>query len=189
MKLFFAVVFSVLLISACASPHRPLFISPKPEASASLNLGTSSFGWQLLDKRPKSSMLTIQTVDKVVALPNKPDWRAQLQSQLAQQFQAAGALLEPAASTQLQFNVLTLLAQAKQHPLDHEVHSEVVIEVAIRSEGGHYRKRFSGQSSYTAPFKVDPASVERELNQLTERVLHDILHDQHWQQYLRRQLQ
>ncbi|MEN3157411.1 YajG family lipoprotein [Alkalimonas sp. NCh-2] len=175
-----------LVLSGCASPLRPLFVSPGIETTPQLHLNATSFHWQLQDKRTKPAMLSIQKAEQTVSLQNKPDWRNTLQQHLRQHFIAAGARLDPAAQTTLQFNVLTLEAKAKQHPLDHEVHSEVVIEVAISSKAGHYRKRFHGNSSYTAPFKVDPASVERELSQLTERVLQDILSDIHWQQYLRR---
>ena len=187
MKLSLLCLLTVILLSGCASPHRPLFVNPAVATEPQLQLNNTRFKWQLQDKRAKPVMLSIQTGDQSVNLQNKPDWRSKLQAQLQQRFQQAGARLDPAATTNVQFNVLTLIARARQHPLDHEVHSEVVIEVAIHSTAGHYRKRFAGNSSYTAPFKVDPASVERELNQLAERVLHDILSDQQWQQYLRRQ--
>ncbi|SDZ97210.1 YajG family lipoprotein [Alkalimonas amylolytica] len=186
MKLPLLCMLTVLLLSGCASPHRPLFVNPSVTTEPQLQLNSARFQWQLQDKRTKPVMLSIQTGDQLINLQNKPDWRSKLQTKLQQRFQQAGARLDPSASTKLQFNVQTLIARAKQHPLDHEVHSEVVIEVTISSPAGQYRKRFAGNSSYTAPFKVDPASVERELNQLTERVLHDILSDQHWQKYLRR---
>lgn len=188
MKLPLLCLLTVLLLSGCASPHRPLFVNPDIATEVPLQLNSTHFKWQLQDKRDKSVMLIIQTGEQAVHLQNKPDWRSTLQNRLQQHFQQAGARLDPNANTNLQFNVLTLVARARQHPLDHEVHSAVVIEIAINSPAGRYSKRFAGNSSYTAPFKVDPASVERELSQLTERVLHDILSDPQWQQYLRRMI-
>ncbi|MCH8538039.1 MAG: YajG family lipoprotein [Alkalimonas sp.] len=175
----------LLILTACSSTQRPLFINTDLSAPEALDLHQTRFRWQLQDQRSQAYALSITKRDERRTFKNKLNLPESLQQQLEQIFTLHGARIDPQAPSALKFKVLELHAKAQQHPLDHEVHSSVEIELNINSSTGVYRKRFQGKSSYTAPFKVDHAVVERELRQLTEHVITDILNDHHWQDYLR----
>ena len=175
----------LLVLTACSSTERPLFIQTNLSAPESLNMHSTQFQWQVQDQRNRAYVLTIVKGDEQRTVLNKLDVPGSLQQQLAQLFTLHGARIDPQAAISLWFKVHELHAQAQQHPLDHEVHSAIEIELNIDSSTGIYRKRFQGTSSYTAPFKVDHAMVERELRRITEQVITDILNDHHWQDYLR----
>lgn len=175
----------ILLLTACASTQRPLFIHTELSAPATLDVSQTRFQWQLVDQRSQPFALQVSQAEERRTYKNKLNLPEALQQQLQQLFTQHGAVVDANALTSLQFKVLKLHAKATQHPLDHEVHSSVEIELNISSATGVYRKRYQGKSSYTAPFRVDHAAVERDLRQLTERVITDMLKDTHWQAYLR----
>lgn len=184
-QLLVIIVMGLPLLTACSSTQRPLFIDTELSAPPALDLNKTRFQWQLQDQRSQPYALQISKGADRRSYKNKLNLPESLQQQLQHMFTLRGAVIDANALTTLQFKVLELHAKAKQHPLDHEVHSSIKVELNIRSTTGVYRKRFQGKSSYTAPFKVDHAMVERELKKLTEQVFTDILNDTHWQAYLR----
>ncbi|WP_445426252.1 YajG family lipoprotein [Alishewanella sp. HL-SH06] len=95
-----------------------------------------------------------------------------------------GANLLGQQGTQLKIQINQLQANVQQRPLDHLVTNQVALTIFIQRDDGSFTKSYAGDSSYTAPFKVDLAAVERELRILTEQVLNQLLQDPTWKSEL-----
>lgn len=173
------------LLAACASQLPGFILSPQVFWPQSNQLQQSRFAFNIADVRGQQYTLRLQQGAKVQHIGTANDVRAQLEQTLAQAFTAQGASLTADSSKRLTIKISQLQAIVDQRTLEHAVTNQVALTVFVEHPQGTFSKTYSGDSSFTAPFKMDIAAVERELRVLTEQVLTQLLQDNSWQQLLR----
>ena len=109
----------------------------------------------------------------------------QLEQTLSQALTSQGASLTTNSNVTMTVNINQLQAIVDQRTLEHAVTNQVALTVFIQHPQGTFSKSYSGDSSFTAPFKMDIAAVERELRVLTEQVLAQLLQDSSWHQVVK----
>lgn len=175
-----ALLLAVLLLTGCSSPTPGFILAPQVFWPQSNQLQQSSFAFNVSDERPLGYTLRLRNADKVEQIKTSNDVRAQLEQTLSAALTEQGARLTPNSSTQMTVRIAQLQAMVEQRTLEHAVTNQVALTVFIQSNQGTFSKTYSGDSSFTAPFKMDIAAVERELRVLTEQVLAQLLQDTSW---------
>ncbi len=178
-------VLLALLLAGCASQTPGFILSPQIFWPQSNQLQHSRFAFSVADVRGQNYTLRLQQGGKIQHISTANDVRAQLEHTLSQALTEQGATLTTASSSSMTVRISQLQAIVDQRTLEHSVTNQVALTVFIQHAGGTFSKTYSGNSSFTAPFKMDIAAVERELRVLTEQVLVQLLQDTSWQQPLR----
>ncbi|MDX3774671.1 YajG family lipoprotein [Chromatiaceae bacterium AAb-1] len=173
------------LLGGCASKVPSFIVAPQVFWPQSAQLQQSQFAFYLTDNRPQNYTLRIQQGDKTEQYPTTNNLRQQLEQTLAQALTDKGATLTSGSDNVLTIQIDQLDALIHQRTLDHQVNNKVTLTLLIQNQAGSFRKSYSGDSSFTSPFKADIAAVERELRVLTEQVVSQLLQDDSWQNYLR----
>ncbi|WP_445767465.1 YajG family lipoprotein [Rheinheimera sp.] len=179
------VVMLALLLAGCSNPIPGFILSPQVFSPQSNQLQQSRFAFNVEDVRGQQYSLRFNQDGKVQHISTANDVRAQLEQTLAQALTDQGAMLTADSSTRMSIKINQLQALVDQRTLEHSVTNQVSLTVFIEHAAGTFSKTYSGDSSFTAPFKMDIAAVERELRVLTEQVLTQLLQDNSWQQVLR----
>ena len=175
----------LLLLTGCASQLPGFIIAPQVFWPQSNQLQQSRFAFAVADVRGQAYSLRLQQGGKVQHISTANDVRAQLEQTLAQALTQQGASLTTDSSVKMTVKISQLQAMVDQRTLEHAVTNLVSLNVFIEHPQGTFSKSYSGDSSYTAPFKMDIAAVERELRVLTEQVLAQLLQDTSWHQVVR----
>ncbi len=175
----------LLLLAGCASQMPGFILSPQVFWPQSNQLQQSRFAFNVTDVRGQAYTLRLQQGGKVQHIITANDVRAQLEQTLSQALTEQGARLSPDSNSSMTIKISQLQAIVDQRTLEHAVTNQVALTVFIQHPQGTFSKTYSGDSSFTAPFKMDIAAVERELRVLTEQVLVQLLQDSSWQQVLR----
>ena len=180
---FFCLV--VLLLAGCSSTVPSFILAPQVFWPQSNQLQQARFAFSVQDERGQAYTLRFNESGKVQHINTRNDLRAQLETTLSQALKEQGAALDYNSSTQVIVKISQLQALVEQRTLEHAVTNQVALTVFVQNAQGTFSKTYSGDSSFTAPFKMDVAAVERELRILTERVLGQLLQDSSWQQVAR----
>ena len=176
---------AVLLLAGCSSTVPSFILAPQVFWPQSNQLQQTSFAFAVQDERGQAYTLRLNESGKVQHVSTGNDLRSQIEMTLAQALKDQGAMLDYNSQTQVTVKIAQLQALVEQRTLDHSVTNQVALTVFVQSSQGTFSKTYSGDSSFTAPFKMDVAAVERELRILTERVLGQLLQDTSWQQAVR----
>ena len=163
------VLFAALLLAGCSSQVPNFILAPQVYPVASNQLSQARFAFAVSDERGIAYTLRLKDGDKVKQIMTSNDVRSQLEQTLSQALTEQGAVLDINSNTQMTVKIAQLQA----------------LVVYIQNAQGTFSKTYSGDSSFTAPFKMDVAAVERELRLLTEQVLTQLLQDNSWQQAVR----
>ena len=172
-----AVFLTLLLLTGCSSPTPGFIIAPQVFLPQSNQLQQSRFAFNVSDERGLPYTLRLRNGDKVQQIKASNDVRLQLEQTLTQALNAQGAQLDNNSSNRMTVRIAQLQALVEQRTLEHAVTNQVALTVFVQNEQGTFSKTYSGDSSFTAPFKMDVAAVERELRVLTEQVLTQLLQD------------
>ncbi|MBZ9611124.1 YajG family lipoprotein [Rheinheimera maricola] len=175
----------VVLLAGCSSPTPSFILSPQVFWPQSNQLQQSSFAFNVSDERGVPYSLRLRNGDKVQHIKTQNDLRAQLEQTLSQVLSQQGASLNSNSAKRMTVKIVQLQALVEQHTLEHAVTNQVAFTVSIQHDQGTFSKTYSGDSSFTAPFKMDVAAVERELRVLIEQVLAQLLQDTSWKNELR----
>lgn len=175
----------MLLLTGCASQTPGFIVAPQLFWPQSTALQQSQFAFNVTDSRGQPYTLRLQKDGKVQHIHAANDIRAQLQNVLSQTLIDQGAVVSPDSSTIMTVRINQLQSIVEQRTLEHSVTNQVALTVYIESPSGTFSKSYSGDSSFTAPFKMDVAAVERELRVLTEQVLTQLMQDTSWHSALR----
>lgn len=176
----------VLLLTGCSSPTPSFILSPQVFWPQSNQLQQSRFAFSVSDERGVPYSLRLRNGEKVQQIESRNDLRAQLEQTLSQALSQQGASIDNNSSTTMTVKIAQLQALVEQRTLEHAVTNQVALTVFIQHDQGTFTKTYSGDSSFTAPFKMDVAAVERELRVLTEQVLAQLLQDSSWHSTVRR---
>lgn len=179
------VLFAALLLAGCSSQVPNFILAPQVYPVASNQLSQARFAFAVSDERGIAYTLRLKDGDKVKQIMTSNDVRSQLEQTLSQALTEQGAVLDINSNTQMTVKIAQLQALVDQRTLEHVVTNQVAFKVYIQNVQGTFSKTYSGDSSFTAPFKMDVAAVERELRLLTEQVLTQLLQDNSWQQAVR----
>lgn len=175
----------LLLLTGCASQIPGFILSPQVFWPPSNQLQQSRFAFNVTDVRGQPYTLRLQQGSKVQHIGTANDITAQLQQTLSQALTDQGAALSQDSDNRLTIKISQLQAMVDQRTLEHAVTNQVALTIYIQHPQGTFSKTYSGDSSFTAPFNMDIAAVERELRVLTEQVLAQLLQDNSWHQLLR----
>ncbi|WP_423185587.1 YajG family lipoprotein [Alishewanella sp. d11] len=170
----------LLVLSGCATQVPSFMVVPQIFWPQAAELQGAQFSFAVVDMRPRTQSLTIKQGSDEKHYRTSNDVRLQLEQTLTNALRDKGANINSQHNTQLKIQMNQLQASVSQRPLDHQVVNQVTLTVFIQSDVGTFSKSYAGDSSYTAPFKVDIAAVERELRILTEQVLNQLLQDPAW---------
>jgi uncharacterized lipoprotein len=176
---------AALLLAGCSSPVPSFILAPQVFWSQSNQLQQSRFAFAVTDERGRPFSLRLRNGEKVDQIATRNDIRAQLEQTLSQALIAQGAVLDVNSDTQMTIKINQLQALVEQRTLEHAVTNQVVLTVVVQNANGSFNKTYSGDSSFTAPFSMDVAAVERELRVLIEQVLAQLLQDNSWHQAVR----
>lgn len=176
---------AMVLLTGCASQTPGFILAPQIFASPSTQLQQSRFAFAVSDERGMTYTLRVRDGDNVQQVATSNDVRAQIEQTLRQALTDKGANLDINSQTQLTVKIAQLQALVEQRTLEHNVTNQVALKVYVQHPGGTFSKTYSGSSSFTAPFKMDIAAVERELRVLTEQVMGQLLQDTSWHQAVR----
>lgn len=171
---------TLLVLAGCATKVPSFIVAPQIFWPQTSELQGAQFSFAVADMRPRPQSLTIKQGSNENHYRTSNDVRQQLEQTVASALRDKGAVLNNQHSTQLKIQMNQLQANVLQRPLDHQVVNQVALTVFIQTDNGTFSKSYAGDSSYTAPFKVDLAAVERELRILTEQVLNQLLQDPAW---------
>ncbi|HEX5792122.1 MAG TPA: YajG family lipoprotein, partial [Rheinheimera sp.] len=173
---------AVILLTGCSSQVPSFILAPQVYPSQSNQLHQTRFAFAVSDERGIAYTLRLLNSGKVQQIATSNDVRAQLEQTLSEALTAQGANLDINSSTQMTVQIAQLQALVEQRTLEHVVTNQVALKVYVQNAQGTFSKTYSGDSSFTAPFKMDVAAVERELRLLTEQVLAQLLQDSSWHQ-------
>lgn len=176
---------AILLLSACSNAPGSFILAPQVYWSQSNQLSQSRFAFNVVDSRAMPYTLRILKDGKATQVKTSNDLIGHVQRAVAQALTDHGAMLDDGSGNRLTIQVSQLQALVDQHTLDHSVTNQVALTIQIQHANGTYSKTYSGDGSYTAPFTMDIAAVERELRVLTEQVLTQLLQDDSWHPLLR----
>jgi uncharacterized lipoprotein len=179
------VLLAVLLLTGCSSSVPSFILAPQVFWPQSNQLRNTQFAFTVSDNRPIPYSLRLREGNNVKQIEAKNDIRSQLEQTLSQALIDQGASLDFNSGTQMTVKIAQLQALVEQRTLEHAVTNQVALTIFIESPNNTFSKTYSGDSSFTAPFKMDVAAVERELRVLTEQVLGQMLQDSSWQQAVR----
>lgn len=180
----FLLLIVLLTLAGCATKVPSFIVTPQIFWPQTTELNGSQFSFAVVDLRPRPQSLTIKQGNNENHYRTSNDLRLQLEQTISSALQDKGASVAPHHAVQLKIQLNQLQANVLQRPLDHQVVNQVVLTVFVQHDNGSFTKSYAGDSSYTAPFKVDLAAVERELRILTEQVLNQLLQDPDWKQAL-----
>lgn len=178
-------IIAVLFLAGCSSQVPRFIVAPQVYSTQSNQLQQAQFAFAVSDERGIPYTLRLKNGDKVEQIVTSNDVRAQLEQTLSQALTDQGARLDINSNTQMTVKIAQLQALVEQRTLEHVVTNQVAFKVYIQNAQGTFSKTYSGDSSFTAPFKMDVAAVERELRLLTEQVLTQLLQDNSWHQAVR----
>ncbi|MEH8020126.1 YajG family lipoprotein [Rheinheimera metallidurans] len=181
------IILAAILLAGCSSTIPSFILAPQVFLSQSNQLQQAQFAFAVTDERGVAYSLRVRNGNKVQQIATSNDVRAQLEQTLSQALIDQGARLDVNSSTQMTIKIAQLQALVEQRTLEHVVTNQVALTVQVQSSQGLLSKTYSGDSSFTAPFKMDIAAVERELRVLTEQVLVQLLQDGSWQQVIKEQ--
>lgn len=170
----------LLLLTGCATQVPSFMVVPQIFWPQATELQGAQFSFAVVDMRPRTQSLTIKQGSDEKHYRTSNDVRLQLEQTLTNALRDKGANINNQHNIQLKIQINQLQASVSQRPLDHQVVNQVTLSVFIQSDTSTFSKSYAGDSSYTAPFKVDIAAVERELRILTEQVLNQLLQDPAW---------
>jgi len=153
-----------------------------PQSNQLIN---TQFAFSVTDTRPIPYSLRLRDGVKITQIETRNDLRAQLEQTLSQALTQQGARIDYNSGTQVVVKIAQLQALVEQHTLEHAVTNQVSLTIFVENAQGTFSKTYSGDSSFTAPFKMDVAAVERELRVLTEQVMGQLLQDSSWHQAVR----
>ena len=179
------IILAALLLTACSSITPGFIVAPQVFLPQSNQLQQSRFAFNVSDERGLPYTLRLRNSDNVEQIKASNDVRLQLEQTLAQALNAQGAQLDTNSSTRMTVRIAQLQALVEQRTLEHAVTNQVALTVFVQNAQGTFSKTYSGDSSFTAPFKMDVAAVERELRVLTEQVLVQLLQDTSWHSAVR----
>lgn len=174
-----------LVLAGCATKVPSFMVVPQIFWPQPTELQGTQFSFNVVDMRPRAQTLTIRQGSNENNYRTSNDVRLQLEQTIANALRDKGSILNNQHNVQLKIQMNQLQANVSQRPLDHQVVNQVALTIFIQSDNGTFSKSYAGDSSYTAPFKVDLAAVERELRILTEQVLSQLLQDPAWKAALR----
>lgn len=176
----YLLLIALLVLTSCATKVPSFMVVPQVFWPQATELQGAQFSFGVVDMRPRPQSLTIKQGNNENHYRTSNDVRLQLEETVANALRDKGAIINNQHSVQLKIQMNQLQANVLQRPLDHQVVNQVALTVFIQSDNGTFSKSYAGDSSYTAPFKVDLAAVERELRILTEQVLNQLLQDPAW---------
>lgn len=176
---------TLLLLVGCSSSVPSFILAPQIFWPQSNTLKSTQFAFNVSDTRAIPYSLRVREANKVKQFETRNDLRAQLEQTLSQALTEQGASLDFNSSTQMTVKIAQLQALVEQRTLEHTVTNQVALTVFVEGPHSTFSKTYSGDSSFTAPFKMDVAAVERELRVLTEQVLGQMLQDSSWHQAVR----
>lgn len=179
------ILLSLLLLTGCSAPTPKFFLSPQIFWPQSTQLQQARFAFAVSDERSRAYSLRVQTGTAIQQVNASNDIRIDIQRTMAQALTVQAATLDQNSSTRMTLKINQLQAMVDQRTLEHAVTNQVSLTVFVQSNQGTFSKTYTGDSSYTAPFRMDVAAVERELRVLTEQVLGKILQDNSWHQAVR----
>lgn len=181
----FSLLMALLLLTACSSPVPTFILAPQLIVPQTTQLQQANFTFSLADSRSAAHTLRIIDGGKTHRINTRNDMPQQIEQTFRQALQDQGANLNPNSDTRFTLHIVRLMARVDQRALDHAVTNDVEFRLTIEDGQNSFTKSYSGEGNFTAPFKVDVATVERELRLLTEQVLTQILQDQSWHIHVR----
>ncbi|WP_215396552.1 YajG family lipoprotein [Rheinheimera oceanensis] len=179
------ILLTLLLLAGCSAPTPKFILSPQVFWPQSNQLQQARFAFAVSDERGRPYSLRIQKGSDIQQINASNNISADIQNTMAQALTEQAAILDQNSNTQMTIRITLLQALVDQRSLEHAVTNQVSLTVFVQNDQGTFSKTYSGDSSYTAPFRMDVAAVERELRVLTEQVLGQILQDSSWHQAVR----
>lgn len=180
-----SLLMALLLLTACSSSVPNFILAPQLIVPQTTQLQQATFAFSVTDNRTAAHTLRITDGGKTHRINASNNLPAQIEQTFRQALLDQGANLNPNDMRRVTLHITRLMAQVNQRALDHAVTNDVEFRLTIDDGQNSFSKSYSGEGSFTAPFKVDIATVERELRLLTEQVLTQILQDNSWQSNVR----
>lgn len=187
MKRIFSAIGLTLILSACSAPQAPqLNIAPKPaQVSASPDNSGKAIDLTSRDLRTAQYVAVVdngrRSVDPIHATANL---RVALEDALRQQLNAQGFKVSSGTEGKLRMDLLEALVKVKHNVFNHEMDSQVQIQLVAETDKGKFVKRYRGQSKIEDAGSASNADMELALNTLLEAVLKDIANDKQLTTYM-----
>lgn len=186
MKKTIPTLFSILLLTACAS-HEPTHIALNPALGA-VGLHTTNdtaISIDMLDTRSKSFIVQLDQAPQAPRLVSSSEpIRAQLDAIFRDGMRKAGYVVDPAASKQVEFQLEYLLTNVINNTLNYEAKTRLVMNVKASNSRQEFTKSFSGNGYFKDSFSPDFATLELEMNKLIDKLTTEILNDEELHQFL-----
>ena len=181
----YLLVIMLLLVSSCSNNPTKFILAPQAFLAPSQVLNQSQFSFKVVDNRAMSYTLRVVKEGKSYQLKTSNNVVAHIESSVSEALSQQGADLNTNSNNQVEIQIAQLQALVSQNTLDYTVTNQVALLINVKTPAGEFSKTYSGDGNFTAAFKMDVATVERELRILTEQVLSQLLQDNSWQAFLR----
>ncbi|GGP52693.1 YajG family lipoprotein [Shewanella saliphila] len=188
MKSFLPILLSSLLLTACAS-YEPTHVGLNPTLGA-VNLQTEldfPVKVETIDTREASFVVRFNDPDTTPRLVSTSEpVRQQLDKLFRDGMIRAGYVVDPAASTSVQFQLNYLLADVTDSTFSFESNTRLVINVLAKNAQQQLTKSYNANGYLKGPLSPDFATLELDINQLIDKLTTEILNDEELHQFIQR---
>lgn len=177
---FFTLITTTLFLFACSNVPNTMQVQPKISAEKKMPVIDSDITWSLSsqDRRIARYLIEISAGDGLATLVNESNSsRLIIQQTLHQQWVAQGLSIYPNNDYKIDVQLIKLLAKVKQSTYKHNIDSEVVIKIQLKSNNKTFSKTFSSQALSEAPFNANGVKISAQLNKQLSQLLTEIVKD------------
>ncbi|SJZ32874.1 YajG family lipoprotein [Photobacterium toruni] len=185
-KKYFVLV-STLLLSACAAtPPAPLALMPTAVFTPQPWAHNKTLNLSCIDKAPNSYIAVIDngsTENVQVIQPQQPI-SLTLHHVLAQQLAGQGFRINNHATSIMAVTIEKALVTIKQGLVKYNMHSELQLQLSVKTPNGQFIKRYSGNSSREDALTASNKDIATSMNKLINSILNEIANDSELNKYL-----
>ncbi|CAH0541037.1 YajG family lipoprotein [Vibrio marisflavi] len=182
-----ALVASIALLSACSTPQKEQ-INFTPEAvhsNAKLVQG-KTFSLSSQDIRSAQYVALVDSGrSNIEPIHSRQNVRIALENALAEQFKSQGFDLSVNSPNNIELDIQELLVNVKHSVMKNEMDGKVVLVVTAETPKGKLVKTYTGTSKKTGLLSASNSNIQEVLNDLVDKVLKEISHDQELQNYMK----
>ncbi|WP_238596690.1 YajG family lipoprotein [Psychromonas sp. psych-6C06] len=177
-----AILASIALLSGCSSTPNNLQLTPKLSNDIVTKEVNSEHIWLLdsQDLRSARYLIAISSGDDVATLINESSSTKDVITEtLRTHWVNSGHRFTNKKNNDTQINVqlIQLLAEVEEHTVSHESDINVVIKVQLSSDKKTFSKTFRAHYEEEAPFGADVEKISAQLNTQLSQLLDQIVQD------------
>ncbi len=183
-----ALLIFVSALAACSSTSSTIVLSPNIPVAHHKISTFSPISVQVIDQRSVDYIVNIDGSDpKNRTLSSSESLKQLLQHSLVNGFEGANVALSHQAPVSLTFYLDKLLVNVKQNTFDYNATTSLVLRVKGNSPHQTFTKDYKVSGSMNGAFKLEHSDIEKELNNLIDKLTTDIINDDQLQDFLSKQ--